>query len=297
MTLVDEFFSYSPARANPSKQSGQSVAEFVISIGVLSSLLLAIPLIGKLGFVKLNAQQAANYAAWRVNQGVGGDDGQLSNEIGQRFFSHTGADVLTGRNAECQDQADTDAAGNSMVAWRDVKATVLNPGEGAYGKFGTNSPQPMTGSVTASSVAPDKAPQIRFQAGGRGGDALGGFGKAFSLSSNSQRTVRVSVPVSMVTGMRLPLQTNPDGSEPTAMMITTEMGTLGDSWQASNTAAVKETLKHSIPLKPYEEVQVKVLKAFNSIVRATSLDHTAATEDIYQPEVIPADRWAKVSPQ
>ena len=109
---------------NKYKQKGQSIAEFVVASGVMGMLMIAIPMVSKVATVKLKSEQAADYVAWRVNKGINTNDPDtMSREVGQRFFARTGADVLSERNADCDDAADQDMSGNSLVHWDSVKVS------------------------------------------------------------------------------------------------------------------------------------------------------------------------------
>ena len=81
--------------------------------------MIAIPMMSKIATVKLKSEQAADYVAWRVNKGININDGsELSREVGQRF-SRTRR--CYDQNADCDDAADQDMQGNSLVNWDSIQ--------------------------------------------------------------------------------------------------------------------------------------------------------------------------------
>ena len=236
-------------------QQGQSIAEFAIAAVVLSMLLIAIPMVSKLATVKLKSEQAADYVAWRVNKGININDQEtLSREVGQRFFARTGADILSDRNADCDDAADQDMSGNSLVHWDSVRVTARQTKEKYTKTLGT--------------------------------DPLDVAAKPFkSIKSNGQYTVEVAVPVNFVTGIRdFPLAQSFD--------IKSSTGTLRNNWAANNSAEIKTTVKNSVYLKPYELVQVNINKVYNAAVASMGFEKKIQKDGIYKMEVVPNDRKA-----
>ena len=66
---------------------GAATTEFVVSAGVLVSLLLGLPMLGKMANVNTTAVQASRYAAWEATVGKR-DTIRLANEIEHRFFAN-----------------------------------------------------------------------------------------------------------------------------------------------------------------------------------------------------------------
>lgn len=236
-------------------QQGQSIAEFAIASVVLSMLLIAIPMVSKLATVKLKTEQAADYVAWRVSKGINvNDQEELSREVGQRFFARTGADVLSDRNADCDDAADQDMSGNSLVHWDEVK-------------------------VTATKATEKYAKKL-------GADPLDVAAKPFkSLKSDGQYRVEVTVPVNFVTGIRdLPIASS--------FEVKSSSGTLSNNWSADKSDDIKNTVKNSTYLKPYELVQVNVNQVYNTAIASMGFEKKIQKDGIYKMEVIPDDRKA-----
>lgn len=71
-----------------SKQQGQSLIEFAISVMVLVAFLLAIPIIAKIANANIMSVQALDYAAWRVREGNTNND-KLTQEVSDRYFGET----------------------------------------------------------------------------------------------------------------------------------------------------------------------------------------------------------------
>lgn len=101
-----------------SDQNGQSIVEFVASIGVLVAFLIGIPIVAKIANVNIMSIQALDYATWRVREG-NTDNNQLTQEISDRYFGetalvvsghkieNTGVKLGTGKNYEQIYQKDT----------------------------------------------------------------------------------------------------------------------------------------------------------------------------------------------
>ena len=230
---------------------GQSIAEFVVASGVMGMLMIAIPMISKVGTVKLKSEQAADYVAWRVNKGINmNDDAELSREVGQRFFSRTGADVLSDLNADCDDAADQDLAGNSLVNWDSISVKNGTKNEKYSRAIGTD---------------PLKV-------------ASSGFG---NIKSNGQYIVNITVPVNSVTG----IESFPDSFE-----IKSTSGTLKNNWSAKNVQEIKSTVKDSKYLEPYEKVQVNINRTYNTAIASMGFEHKIQNDAIYKMEIVPNDR-------
>lgn len=230
---------------------GQSIAEFVIASGVMGMLMIAIPMISKIATVKLKSEQAADYVAWRVNKGINmNDDAELSREVGQRFFSRTGADVLSDRNADCDDAADQDLSGNSLVNWDSISVKNGTKNE-KYSKTVGTDPLKLASS---------------------------GFN---NIKSNGQHIVNITVPVNSVTG----IESFPDSFE-----IKSTAGTLKNNWSAQNAQEVKSTVKNSNYLVPYETVQAKINQTYNAAVASMGFEHKIQNDAIYKMEIVPNDR-------
>jgi len=234
-------------------QKGQSITEFAIGAGILSMLLIAIPMVSKLATVKLKSEQAADYVAWRVNKGINTDDpATLSREVGQRFFARTGADVLSARNADCDDTADKDMAGQSLVHWDSIDVSSKQQGE-KYNKT-------------------------------LGFDPLEVAAKPFgNLKSNGQYNVEVTIPVNFVTGI-------PDFGVPDIFNIRSSSGTLRNNWAANNSNEIKETVKKSKYLIPYEFIQANINTVYNAAVASMGFEKKIQKDGIYKMEIVPNDR-------
>lgn len=101
-----------------SDQNGQSIVEFVASIGVLVAFLIGIPIVAKIANVNIMSIQALDYATWRVREG-NPDNNQLTQEVSDRYFGETalvvsgykienaGVRLGTGKNSEQIYQKDT----------------------------------------------------------------------------------------------------------------------------------------------------------------------------------------------
>ena len=236
-------------------QKGQSIAEFAIAAVVLSMLMVAIPMVSKLATVKLKSEQAADYVAWRVNKGIYINDQEtLSREVGQRFFARTGADVLSDRNADCDDGSDQDMSINSLVNWDSVQVTAIQ----------TKEKYSQTLSVDPLSVA----------------------AKPFKrLKSDGQYTVEVTVPVNFVTGIRdFPIAQSFD--------IKASAGTLRNNWAANDSNDVKNIVKKSAYLQPYELIQANINNVYNAAVASMGFEKKIQKDGIYKMEVVPNDRKA-----
>lgn len=236
---------------NKKNQNGQSIAEFVIASGVMGMLMIAIPMISKIATVKLKSEQAADYVAWRINKGINVNNTEaLSREVGQRFFTETGADVLSEQNAVFYDAADRDLSGNSLVNWDSI-------------------------SVTAASVNEKYSTTI-------GIDPLTVAAKPFhNLKSNGQYTVNVNVPVNAVTGIE---------GFPNYFKINASASTLKNNWSASNSNEIKNVIKKSDYLKPYELVQANINEVYNVAVASMGFEKKISKDGIYKMDVIPLDR-------
>lgn len=242
-------------------QKGQSIAEFAIGAGILSMLLIAIPMVSKLATVKLKSEQAADYVAWRVNKGINTDDpATLSREVGQRFFARTGADVLSARNADCDDAADKDMAGQSLVHWDSIDVSTRQQGE-KYSKT-------------------------------LGFDPLKVAAKPFgNLKSNGQYNVEVTIPVNFVTGI-------PDFGVPDTFNIRSSSGTLRNNWAARNNKdkpsldEIKETVKKSTYLLPYELIQANINTVYNVAIASMGFEKRIEKDGIYKMDIVPNDRKA-----
>lgn len=79
-------------------QNGQSIVEFVASIGVLVAFLIGIPIVAKIANVNIMSIQALDYATWRVREG-NTDNNQLTQEVSDRYFGET-ALVVSGHKIE-----------------------------------------------------------------------------------------------------------------------------------------------------------------------------------------------------
>lgn len=233
------------------KQKGQSVAEFVIASGVMGMLMIAIPMLSKVATVKLKSEQAADYVAWRVNKGINiNNSSELSHEVGQRFFSRTGADVLSDQNADCDDAADQDIKGNSLVNWDSIQVSSGSQSE-KYSKA-------------------------------LGADPLKIAAKPFnSLSSNGQYRVNVAVPVTSITGI---------SGFPESFTINSSSGTLRNTWAASNSDEIKKLVKKSAYLEFYETFQVTLNNIYNVAVASMEFEKKIKADGIYNMDTIPADR-------
>lgn len=101
-----------------SDQNGQSIVEFVASIGVLVAFLIGIPIVAKIANINIMSIQALDYATWRVREG-NTDNNQLTQEVSDRYFGETalvvsgykienaGVRLGTGKNYEQIYQKDT----------------------------------------------------------------------------------------------------------------------------------------------------------------------------------------------
>lgn len=237
------------------KQKGQSIAEFVIASGVMGMLMIAIPMMSKIATVKLKSEQAADYVAWRVNKGININDGsELSREVGQRFFSRTGADVLSDQNADCDDAADQDMQGNSLVNWDSIQVNNWVQAEKYSKTLGTD---------------PLKTASKPF----------------YSLSNNGQYRVNVAVPVTSITGI---------SSFPKSFTITGSSGTLRNTWAASNPNEIKNLVKKSDYLKPYETIQVNLNQIYNVAVASMGFEKKIKVDGIYTMDTIPTDRQTTI---
>lgn len=232
-------------------QRGQSITEFVIAAGVLSMFLITLPMISKIGTMKLKTEQAADYAAWRVNKGINTQSNdELSREIGQRFFSRTGSDVLSDRNSDCDDMADKDLVGNSLVSWDKVKGQTQAKAE-RYGRI--------------TNIDPLKT-------------AAQPFG---NLSSNGQNQISIEVPLSTITGIP---------GLPDSMVLKSSRGTLRHNWAAKNSEEIKKSIKNSIYLKAYELVQVNTNSVYNHTVASLGFEKKIRTDGIYKMDIVPTDK-------
>lgn len=81
-----------------SDQNGQSIVEFVASIGVLVVFLIAIPIVAKIANVNIMSIQALDYATWRVREG-NTNNNELTQEVSDRYFGET-ALVVSGHKIE-----------------------------------------------------------------------------------------------------------------------------------------------------------------------------------------------------
>lgn len=68
-----------------SNEQGQSLVEFVASVGVLLAFLIGIPLVAKIANANLMSIQALDYAAWRVREGNTISE-RLTQETNDRYF-------------------------------------------------------------------------------------------------------------------------------------------------------------------------------------------------------------------
>ena len=238
------------------KQKGQSIAEFVIAATVFSILLISIPMISKLATVKLKTEQAADYVAWRVNKGINTNDPDtMSREVGQRFFARTGADVLSERNADCDDAADQDMSGNSLVHWDSVKVSTYQIRE-KYTKTLGRDPLDVT-------AQPFK-----------------------KLKSNGQYVIDVVVPVNFVTGIQ-------DFGLAESFDIKGSSGTLTNNWAANDPNEIKTLVKKSDYLKLYETVQADfITPVYNAAVASMGFEKKIQKDGIYKMEIVPNDRKA-----
>lgn len=66
-------------------EQGQSLVEFVASVGVLLAFLIGIPIVAKIANANLMSVQALDYAAWRVREG-NMDNQRLTRETNDRYF-------------------------------------------------------------------------------------------------------------------------------------------------------------------------------------------------------------------
>lgn len=240
---------------NKYKQKGQSIAEFVVASGVMGMLMIAIPMVSKVATVKLKSEQAADYVAWRVNKGVYvNDEADLSREVGQRFFARTGADVLSDRNADCDDASDKDIAGTSLVNWDSISVKNSSKREEYSKTFGTD---------------PLKL-------------ATKGFD---NLKSNGQYLINVAVPVNSVIGIE---------GFPETFTIKSTTGTLRNNWAANNSSDIKNVVKNSDYLKPYEVVQVNINKVYNTAIATMGFEHKIQDDGIYKMDIVPDDRKKQI---
>ncbi|SDC22181.1 hypothetical protein [Acinetobacter boissieri] len=237
------------------KHSGQSITEFVIASGVLVFFTISIPMIAKLGTVKLKTEQATNYAAWRVNKGLVKDEDTLSNEISQRFFARTGADVLTNRNADCDDAEGQDMSGKSLVNWTSVQAKLESQSE----RYKLD-PIKTTGNLLPN------------------------------LRSNGQSSVKLQVPINFSFGPAL------DVLIPSASNFTLESSAtiLRNTWQANNTEEIKNNVKKSSFLKPYETIQKTINQTYNAAVASMGFEKKIQKDAIYKMDIVPSDRKEKI---
>lgn len=233
------------------QQSGQSIVEFVIASSILVFFTISIPMIAKLGTVKLKTEQATNYAAWRVNKGIVKNEDTLSNEISQRFFARTGADVLTNRNADCEDAEGQDMSGKSLVNWTGVQAKLENPAE----KY----------KMDLIKVTGNQLP---------------------NLKSNGQSLVKVQVPVNFSFGEAL------DNLLPVSPNFTleTSAATLRNTWQAHHEDEIKNNVKKSSFLKPYEKIQMQFNQTYNAAVASMGFEKKIQKDSIYKMGIVPSDR-------
>lgn len=81
-----------------SDQNGQSIVEFVASVGVLVAFLIGIPIVAKIANINIMSIQALDYATWRVREG-NTDNNQLTQEVSDRYFGET-ALVVSGHKIE-----------------------------------------------------------------------------------------------------------------------------------------------------------------------------------------------------
>lgn len=241
---------------NKYKQKGQSIAEFIVASGVMGMLMVAIPMVSKIATVKLKSEQAADYVAWRVNKGVHINDGaELSREVGQRFFSRTGADVLSDRNADCDNAADQDIAGTSLVNWDSISVENSSKRERYSKTFGTD---------------PLKLAANGFE----------------NLKSNGQYLVNVAVPVNSVTGIE---------KFPESFIIKSTAGTLRNNWMANDYAEIKRTIKKSSFLDMYENMQVPLVnEPYNILIASMGFEHKIQDDGIYRMDVVPDDRKKQI---
>lgn len=125
-------------RINPDKR-GQALVEAIIVLVILLSVLMTVPLIGKLGEIKRRAIEGARYAAWErtvwydtapgqtdTSQVAVKSETQIRNEVWARFFADPGRsisdnDKAVGANAGydplLNDNLRGTGAGRRLINW------------------------------------------------------------------------------------------------------------------------------------------------------------------------------------
>lgn len=78
------------------RQSGQSLAEFLVALIVLVPLLLMVPLLGKYIDINQTTLQASRYVAWEKTVDTGKSDATLAAEVRRRFYGNLTLPVKTG---------------------------------------------------------------------------------------------------------------------------------------------------------------------------------------------------------
>ena len=81
---------------------------------------------------------------------------------------------------------------------------------------------------------------------------------------------------------------------PETFTIKSTTGTLRNNWAANNSSDIKNVVKNSDYLKPYEVVQVNINKVYNTAIATMGFEHKIQDDGIYKMDIVPDDRKKQI---
>lgn len=241
-----------------SSQKGQSSVEFVIALGAIGAFLIGIPMVAKVGYARLLASQATDYAAWRVQTTSIRDAKVLSREVNDRYFGHTAAAVQSRSIINMGMSTLTNKHGESLVKTGGVAVTVNSSRDRRY-EFGTRGLSPVSRSTGELRLNRQTLHQVSVEVPLHGVDVLDTLPKTF--------TIRKS------------------------------MAVVSDQWSGQSPLHIRDQIRQTRTMYPYENglggiSQSNMMRTVNTFSRIFGETQGRRT-DLLDADVVPRDRVSR----
>lgn len=236
-------------------QMGQSSVEFVIALGAIGAFLIGIPMVAKVGYARLLASQATDYAAWRVQTSNIRDAKVLSREVNDRYFGHSAAAVQSRSMINMGMSTLTNKQGESLVKTGGVSVTVTSSRDRRY-EFGSKNLSPISRSTGELRLNRQTLHQVSIEVPLYGVDVLETLPKTF--------TIRKS------------------------------MAVISDQWSGQSPLQIRDQIRQARTMYPYENglggiSQSNMMRAVNTFSKVFGETQGRRT-DLLDADIVPRDR-------
>lgn len=236
-------------------QKGQSSVELVIALGAIGAFLIGIPMVAKVGYARLLASQATDYAAWRVQTTNIRDAKVLSREVNDRYFGHSAAMVQSRSIINMGMSTLTNKQGESLVKTGGVAVTVNSSRDRRY-EFGSKNLSPISRATGELRLNRQTLHQVSIEVPLHGVDVLESLPKTF--------TIRKS------------------------------MAVVSDQWSGQSALHIRDQIRQTRTMYPYENglsgmSQSNMMGAVNRFSRVFGETQGRRT-DLLDADIVPRDR-------